>query len=477
MIRPEPMGGMHIWLLFLLVLTCTSCMPVPDTGNHDPGPRRIEGYRGIWFTLGQMLEYGDKYSGGLGTYTAKHHPLAVYAPDADKTFFVYGGTTKADERDLLAMIGYYDHKTGLVPQPVVVHDKIDVDDPHDNPSLNMDEDGHLWVFVSGRGSVRPGYIYRSLKPYSIDGFEQITEDEFAYPQPWWIDGQGFVFLFTRYTDGRELYWRTSPNGKDWAEPQKLVSGGHYQMSHAARGRIITAFNSHFPNTRVDARTNLSFLSTSDRGQSWQTADGTTVATPVDALDTSVLIRDYRSEGKLVYLKDIGFDLDGNPVLLYITSNDFQPGPSGTPRTWTIAHWKGGNWVFREVAPATHNYDMGSLYLEEDGTWRIIAPTAPGPQHWGTGGEIAMWTSNDQGQRWRKIKDLTAGSARNHGYARRPLNAHPDFYAFWADGNPDSLSISRLYFTSQSGEVRALPYEMTEQDLKPAKAIQGEAMDL
>jgi hypothetical protein len=24
------------------------------------------GYKGIWFTLGQFSEYGDKYSGGLG---------------------------------------------------------------------------------------------------------------------------------------------------------------------------------------------------------------------------------------------------------------------------------------------------------------------------------------------------------------------------------------------------------------------------
>jgi hypothetical protein len=33
------------------------------TGKKDSG------YCGIWFTLGQFSEYGDKYSGGLGTYT------------------------------------------------------------------------------------------------------------------------------------------------------------------------------------------------------------------------------------------------------------------------------------------------------------------------------------------------------------------------------------------------------------------------
>jgi len=64
-----------------------------------------EGYRGIWFTLGQFSEHGDKYSGGLGTYTANHVPLAVYASEVQQTFFVYGGTTRAEERHLLIMVG------------------------------------------------------------------------------------------------------------------------------------------------------------------------------------------------------------------------------------------------------------------------------------------------------------------------------------------------------------------------------------
>jgi hypothetical protein len=58
-------------------------------------------YRGIWFRLGKYDgQYGDKYSGGLGTDTMKHVPMAVYAPSVDRTFFTYGGTRRG-ERDLL----------------------------------------------------------------------------------------------------------------------------------------------------------------------------------------------------------------------------------------------------------------------------------------------------------------------------------------------------------------------------------------
>ena len=80
----------------------------------------VDGYRGIWFDLGQATDYGSKYCGGLGTYTMKHIPMAIYSKEVDKTFFVYGGTTKADEKRLLCMIGCYDHATGMLQKPRIV---------------------------------------------------------------------------------------------------------------------------------------------------------------------------------------------------------------------------------------------------------------------------------------------------------------------------------------------------------------------
>ena len=70
----------------------------------------------------------------------------------------------------------------------------------------------------------------------------------------------------------------------------------------------------------------------------------------------------------------------------------------------------------------------------------------------TGGEMQMWTSSNQGKSCSKVKDLTTASERNHTYARRPLNAHPDFYALWADGDARRRSPSDLYFCNREGKV-------------------------
>jgi len=456
-----------LWCLAFLLGAPNNGRAQNPTGQ-PAAVRTVDGYRGIWFDLGQKSKYGSKYSGGLGTYTAKHHPLAVYAPAVQKTFFVYGGTTQKDQRHLLAMVSYYDHPSKTVPRPVVVHDKQGVDDPHDNPSLQIDQNGHLWVYVSGRGRKRPGHVYRSGKPYDIESFEHVAQREFTYPQPWWINSRGFLFLFTKYTGVRELYWSASdPKGRSWSKDRKLAGmGGHYQVSNERDGRVITAFNMH-PGGHPDKRTNLYFLQTQDNGKTWQTAGGEVIQTPLTDPQCAALVHDYRARKRLVYMKDIGFDAEGNPVILYLTSGNHQPGPPGAPRTWTLAHWTGGKWAPRDIAPSTHNYDMGSLYVEPDGTWRLIAPTEPGPQPHGTGGEIAVWISRDQGKTWKKTRNLTRQSAANHGYVRRPRHAHPEFYGFWADGNPDRLSESHLYFTNQSGDrVWRLPYNMKDAPATP-----------
>ncbi|MEZ4901260.1 MAG: hypothetical protein R2822_05600 [Spirosomataceae bacterium] len=106
-----------------------------------------------------------------------------------------------------------------------------------------------------------------------------------------------------------------------------------------------------------------------------------------------------------------------------------PRPQQGPHTWHIARFDGKNWQIFPVTTSDHNYDMGSLYIESNTSWKIIGPTEPGPQAYGTGGEVAVWKSADQGKTWQKEADLTQNSAFNHSYIRRPQYAHPIFMPF------------------------------------------------
>ncbi|EPR65563.1 BNR-4 repeat-containing protein [Cyclobacterium qasimii] len=447
--------------------------------------KKMDGYRGIWY-MNQPLdnEYKFKYSGGLGTYTAKHNPIAIYRKEVDKTFFCYGGTD-TENSTLYHMISYYDHATGEIPQPTLVLDKQTID-AHDNPIISIDKDGYIYLFSTSHGTSRPSYIHKSLEPYNIDAFEvvdatkledgkKVPLDNFSYMQTWNIPDKGFVSFFTRYNypADRTICFMSSPDGENWSEWKRIaaIKKGHYQISAVGDGVVGSAFNFH-PDTEekmgLNWRTNLYYVESPDLGETWRAADGTSLDLPLTTIENAALIHNYYDEDLNVYMKDITYDKDNRPVILYITSKGFEAGPQNGPRTWRTARWDGSKWLINDVTTSDNNYDMGSLFIEEDGTWRLIAPTEVGPQPFNPGGEIALWKSVDQGKSWTMEKQLTKDSPYNHTYARRPINVHPDFYAIWADGHGRQSSESRLFISDKEGNVSMLPQKMDAKKIKLGK---------
>ena len=176
----------------------------------------------------------------------------------------------------------------------------------------------------------------------------------------------------------------------------------------------------------------------------------------------------KTEKKKVYINDLNFDSNGNPVILAIISRDFRPGPVGDPREWTVISWKNGKWEFSKICNMPHNYNLGSIYTTGK-EWKIIGPSDAGPQKYGTGGEMVLWTSSNEGKTWVKSANITSNSIYNNIYAKRPFQAHDDFYAFWADGDVEKRSVSHLYFTNSRGDkVWVLPYNMKKNFEKPVR---------
>ena len=181
------------------------------------------------------------------------------------------------------------------------------------------------------------------------------------------------------------------------------------------------------------------------------------------------MRDYQisTEEHNCYIKDLNFDSEGNPIILYLTSRNHLTGPDGGTRQWHVIHWTGSGWEEGLITTSTHCYDSGSLWVEGD-EWVVIAPTDAGPQYWGTGGEVVKWRSSDKGRTWTKEAQLTKDSELNQSYMRRPWYAADGFYAFWADGNPDKFTQSCLYFCDKQGTVFRMPYDMSEEWAEPER---------
>ncbi len=407
----------------------------------------------------------------------------MYRPEVNKTFFVYGGTTKTshlevDTRpgrwncspgELLHMVSYFDHESGTVPRPTILLDKWTAD-PHDNPVLSIDDEGYLWVFSPSHGHwTTPSYIHRSTEPYSIERFETVSEGNYSYPQVWALEGKGLAFFHTQYAEpgrqgaARGIFYRHGRNGGDLDKSVCLgrLEQGHYQVTARREdGLVATAFDFHPMEGGLEARTNIYYAQSEDDGRTWTDAAGHPLQMPVQDRDHPARIRDFLAEGLLVYIKDMVFDREGRPVIHFLTSRNFKPGPESGPHAWHVAFWNGADWEYSEVLVSDNNYDMGSLFQEPDGGWRIIGTSGTGPQKWNTGGEVEIWRKPAGVKTWHREKSLTSRSPFNHSHPRRPFHHHPEFAVMWMDGHARRPSESRLYFSDFDGRrVVQLPEEL------------------
>lgn len=427
---------------------------------------KADGYHGIWYAGDELPgEYKYRISGGLATFSVNHIPMAIYAPKADKTFFVYGGmpvdgARVLEQRRLLIMVSYFDHKTRLFPRPRILLDR-QTNEPFENPTLAMDAQGRLWVFVGAYGTARPAYVFRGTEPYGIDSFDRVHEGNFSLPQSWYLDGRGFVLLYTAYDGPRSRLCATaSRDGVAWSEPAVLASIeiGHSQVSWRYRDKIGTAFN-YFPlEGGPEAGTNLYYMESRDSGKTWVTAAGEKLDVPLTTPENKALVQAYASSRRLVYVKDLTFDTRGNPIILFLTARDYRPGPLGGPRIWNTARWTGREWELTGVIRSDGSLDSACLIFERMDAWWLVAALDPGPQRFYMGGEVVAWFSRDQGASWARWT-FTDRSPYNHSNVRRPVDANPAFWVFWADGDATQPSDSRLYFGDREGNVYRLPTKM------------------
>ena len=463
-----------------------------------------DGFTGIWYQItgGTSGEHGyaNKYGGGMATYPQQIAPLAIYRPQVNKTFFTFN--LDPGDGSIRHALSYFDHDTGLVARPQIWLDKR-TGDAHDASTLAIDQQGYLYQFSMSHGVERQSFIRRSIHPYDISGYvgllsahspedlavfgspadnpdpQQAGRPNFSYASAWYrphaTEDDKFLLLHTRYVNGdRDLFTTTSADADTWTPRRTFaqIEQGQYQTSWIKPdgNTVGTIFNVHPDGVAspLDSRADLYYLQTGDGARTWQSADGLTVVDhgsenhPLTRRPGGHALAYASDRGERVYLKDVNYDPQGNPVILFLTSPTSDPGPVAVgqpPRRLRTARWTGERWDLQTVTTTDHNYDHGSLYIRQDAagqtTWTLIGPWLEGPQASGTGGEIGMWTSQDLGHTW-SVRALTQDSTFNHSYVRRPLDAHDDLVALWSDGHAFQRSDVGLLFANRDGQVFRLP---------------------
>ncbi len=130
-----------------------------------------------------------------------------------------------------------------------------------------------------------------------------------------------------------------------------------------------------------------------------------------------------------------------------------------------------------TSTVTHNYDTGAIHIEGD-LWRVIGPTGAPSVDPAVNPEALLGA----GRRDRGLGEHRPAARPGTGFAPSPAtarattatsaalcNAADRFATFWADGNPDTLTESHLYFGNKDGtRCWELPYHMTTATASPVE---------
>jgi hypothetical protein len=309
------------------------------------------------------------------------------------------------------------------------------DDPHDNAVINFDNEGNLFVMVSGRNTRRSAQLFLIEKPdqqriFSADtltikdispdnlnyqslNIVQVDTPQFApitYPNLLRTTS-GLRLVFTLYCfgiteqceqDTRQIW--TAKLDYNSGDSQATLSSirplvayqGHYFMARVADNGndIAIAFNWH-AHGKVDNRTNLYVLLSRDAGESWQYFDRQTQLiasaeaflpitsfselSQVAALE---LTQATENPTEYIYLKDLTWFDSGSqrtPVAMYLEStNPNAVAPDETNEyTSFVSYWENGNWHRQTLTiEQDHNFSSGALIKQGGGYYQTVYPGTP-----------------------------------------------------------------------------------------------------
>ncbi len=359
-----------------------------------PTPIQLpDSHRGVWYACGAantLPGHGRVYSGAMATYCAWHRPMAVYAPAVMKTFLVYGN---ADNSPTITL---FDHVARQFAEPVVLGANPD-GDAHRNPTLLLDDDGHLLVFFGAHG--HPSHVVKSARPYDISEWRampDLQDPKGTYPQPWKLI-EGEILVMYRHAPGWRC--RVSKDGAEsWEAPVNIIDFPRdegwdlsvYGISIGATGPYPRRV--HFTWSRLGGGTpeeveskhlwarryNVYYACSDDGGRTWQRSDGTPYALPIGEDDAEKLY-DCGEHG--VWLKDIQLDSQGNPYILFLDA-DIDTYESA----WKVLRQVEGEWKLSEITRSDHMYDSGGIVFVSDDDIRVYGATTTSQPH-EDGGEI------------------------------------------------------------------------------------------
>ncbi len=330
-------------------------------------------------------------------------------------------------------VGYYDHDNQQIESRTIFND-LEVDD-HDNPSILLDEEGHLLVFFNSHGGPEGLYFIRSKKPEDIAVWSEGRllklndrsqlehgNESYTYTNPVKLAEEGGrIFLFWRGMDGKPTYSTSENNGQTWSEgkllclPERTYSfrRPYVKVASDGKGKIHIALTDGHPNKEAE---NSIYYMYYQKGAFFRAngekirEEGTAPHKPreMDVVYDATLTKEK------AWIWDVAADGEGNPVLVYTRFPDDQNHLYAYAR-WDRAGWinhnliNSGSWFPHTLEGETEtepNYSGGIVLDHDDPT--VVYMSVKRDSVF----EIERWDTENGGKSW-SVQAVTKASSKDN----------------------------------------------------------------
>jgi hypothetical protein len=280
----------------------------------------------------------------------------------------------------------------------------------------------------------------------------------SYPSIWRISSdRQLIYYRTGQHPSSWTYRISKDNGKTWEAPEHdvvdLDSADRFEWSsyHTVRpdptGRFLhvafmayddnraddpkRSYNSRYDSdlSHLSIKYNLYYIKIDLQSQAVTNYLGQSLKTPIhlDQADVECRIWDTGWRGAGVP-PDIEFDQNDQPVFLQGLS-----GKTPEEYNYHFVRLINGKWKSTPITSSTHRWNSGHLRRTQDGAYHAYLLVGDGLLNTGGdmdrygGGRIEEWISKDQGNNWRRHRDLTPGKREFPGWKFNNIQpvTHPD----------------------------------------------------
>ena len=339
-------------------------------------------------------------------------PCLIYSAKTQKSYGAYaiGGA--------ISCIFSYDHITGEIDSQTLAGTFL-IDDSHGSPSIAIDSQGYIYVVHSGHQS-DVIYWQKTATPWDIHSFGGDNEVscagwKFTYSMVY-IDEDDYVHLFTRLqTAGfTETKWADFVyDGSTWAAPVIIVdqmgdSAAYSYVMFDADRQVFHFIWSYYDGSK---RTDLYYLKSTDKGETWTESDGTPYTLPVNKTTCEKLI-DSDDGWSNASWAECRFDSNGYPLYVWNYKDDTNAG------FWFI-RWTGSAWstpvkicnvrssTSYTWGATTMAFNAVALRVVSDSDYRAYCIVSTSTAR---GGQLKEYRSINQGATWTLVQTIAMDRA-------------------------------------------------------------------